>query len=51
MPLSSERQRRFMFSELNRRKKGKRSRMKGLSTTKLKEMAHSPLMSEAKRGK
>ena len=48
MPLKSEKQRRFLFSELNRRKKGK-SKLKGLSTAKLKEMARSPLMSEAKR--
>lgn len=49
MPLQSEKQRRFLFSELNRRKKGKKSRLKGLSTAKLKEMAHSPLASEAMR--
>lgn len=48
MPLSSERQRRFLFSELQRRKKGKKRRMK-ISTSKLKEMAHSPLKSEAMR--
>ena len=50
MPIS-ERQRRFMFAELNRRKNGKSRLMKGLTTKKLKKLAHSPLESELKRGK
>lgn len=45
----TEKQRRFLFSELNRRKRGSKRLMKGISDSKLKKLAHSPLESEARR--
>lgn len=48
MPLSSEKQRRFIFSELGRAKKGKKTKT-GLGVDKLTEMAHAPLKKKKKK--
>ena len=44
----SERQRRFLYSELNRKKKGKKGKT-GMSVKKLTKMARSPLEKESMR--
>lgn len=46
----TEKQRRFLFSELKRKKSGKKGRT-DMSVMKLEEMAHSPLEKEARRGR
>ena len=45
----TERQRKFAFAEIQRRKKGKKSRgFKGMSTGELETYAHSPLEKKKK---